>query len=47
MAELQSKILEKLEEMMLALRDIRLGMSLALEENLQGLAQEAEEGEDN
>ena len=46
MAELQTKILEKLEEMMLALRDIRLGMSIALEENLQGIAKLNEEGED-
>ena len=46
MAEMQTKILEKLEEMMLALRDIRLGMSLVLDENLQGMAKLNEEGED-
>lgn len=46
MAELQTKILEKLEEIMLAIRDIRLGMSLALDENLQGIAKVSEEGED-
>ncbi len=46
MAELQTKILEKLEEIMLALRDIRLGMSIALEENLQGIAEENEEGKE-
>ena len=46
MAEIQTKILEKLEEMMLALRDIRLGMSIALEENLQGLAEVEEEQKD-
>ena len=46
MAELQTRILEKLEEIMLALRDIRLGMSIALEENLQGMAEENEEGKE-
>ena len=46
MAEIQTKILEKLDEVMNALRDIRLGMSLALEENLQGLSKVEEEGED-
>ena len=46
MAEQQTKILEKLGEIMDALRDIRFGMSVALEENLQGLAKAEEEGED-
>ena len=46
MAEMQAKILEKLETILEALKDMRVGLTLIVEENLAGIAKAAEEEED-
>ena len=46
MAEIQTKILEKLDTILDALKDMRVGLTLIVEENLTGIAKTAEEEED-
>ena len=46
MAELQTKILEKLDTILEAIKDMRVGLTLIVDENLAGIAKYAEEAED-
>ena len=46
MAEMQTLILNKLDTILQALQDMRVGLTLIVEENLVGIAKTAEETED-
>ncbi len=46
MAEMNTLILDKLDVILRALQDMRVGLTLIVEENLVGIARTAEEAED-
>ena len=46
MAEISNLILEKLDTILQALQDMRVGLTLIVEENLVGIAKIADEAED-
>ena len=46
MAEVQTLILAKLDTILQALQDMRVGLTLIVEENLVGIAKTADEAED-
>ena len=46
MAEMQTQILQKLDTILQAILDMRVGLTLIVEENLAGIAKTADEAED-
>ena len=47
MAEMQTLILNKLDTILEAIKDMRVGLTLIVEENLAGIAKSVEEEEEN
>ena len=45
MAEMQTKILEKLDTILAAIQDMRVGLTLIVDENLNGIARTTEDPE--
>ena len=46
MAEIQTQILDKLDTILQALQDMRVGLTLIVDENLVGIAKNVEDEED-